>query len=155
MEIIFSSFFSFIPGGTEWVVILLVFLLLFGSSKIPEFARGLGKALREFQKAKSEFDHEIKAITEQTREEIETARQELIRTPAEIISSEGKLLEGTFTGDGRIRSPHSDFTIEPGERQPGDRIFDANTGKAFLIPDPLNVAEDHGPTEDKDKAAQA
>src|SRR4030042_396311 len=50
----------FISGG-ELVVIALVFLLLFGSKKIPEMARGLGKGLREFKKEADDIKREIKA----------------------------------------------------------------------------------------------
>ena len=34
------------PGGSEWLVILLVVLLLFGAKRLPELARGLGKSIR-------------------------------------------------------------------------------------------------------------
>ena len=36
------------PGGSEWIVIILVVLLLFGGKKIPELMRGIGKGMREF-----------------------------------------------------------------------------------------------------------
>ena len=39
-------------GGWEWVIILLAVLILFGAKRIPEFAKGLGKGVREFKKAK-------------------------------------------------------------------------------------------------------
>jgi sec-independent protein translocase protein TatA len=39
-------------GTGEILIILIVVLLIFGGKKIPELARGLGKGLREFQKAK-------------------------------------------------------------------------------------------------------
>ena len=38
------------PGGTEWVVIILVVLLLFGAKRLPELAKGLGKSIREYKK---------------------------------------------------------------------------------------------------------
>lgn len=132
---------GFLPGGTEWVVILLVFIMLFGAKKIPDLAHGLGKAMREFQKAKAEFDHEIKSISSLAEDERRNLKGEMIRTPAETLSVEGKIQEGSFTGDGKVLSPHSGFTVEVGERQPGDKVFDANTGKPFLIPDPLNDLE--------------
>lgn len=47
------------PGGTEWVVIILVVLLLFGGRKIPELMRGLGKGIREFNDAKNNVSKEI------------------------------------------------------------------------------------------------
>ncbi len=47
------------PGGTEWVLIILAVLILFGGRKIPEFMRGLGKGIREFNDAKSNVKKEI------------------------------------------------------------------------------------------------
>ncbi len=38
-------------GGWELIVILMVVLVLFGGKKLPEFAKNLGKGLREFKKA--------------------------------------------------------------------------------------------------------
>jgi sec-independent protein translocase protein TatA len=46
-------------SGAEIFVVLLVALLFFGSKKIPEVARGLGKGLREFKKATEEIKKEI------------------------------------------------------------------------------------------------
>ena len=45
------------------VVILLVAVLIFGAAKIPEIARSLGKAGREFKKARKEVADEVDAIT--------------------------------------------------------------------------------------------
>ena len=42
------------PGGTEWIFIILAIVLLFGGKKIPELARGLGKGIREFKEAKED-----------------------------------------------------------------------------------------------------
>jgi TatA/E family protein of Tat protein translocase len=50
---------GFLPTGSEWIWIALVVVLLFGAKKLPELARGIGKSLGEFRKAKSEFDREI------------------------------------------------------------------------------------------------
>ncbi len=44
----------------EMIVIFLIVLLLFGAKKIPELARGVGKGMGEFKKAKHEFEREIK-----------------------------------------------------------------------------------------------
>ncbi|MCU0333723.1 MAG: twin-arginine translocase TatA/TatE family subunit [Chitinophagaceae bacterium] len=47
------------PGGTEWVLIVLAVLILFGGRKIPEFMRGLGRGIREFKDAKDNVKREI------------------------------------------------------------------------------------------------
>ncbi|MFO7658049.1 MAG: twin-arginine translocase TatA/TatE family subunit [Bacteroidales bacterium] len=46
-------------SGQEILVIFVAVLLLFGSKKIPEFAKGLGKGLREFKKATEDIKREI------------------------------------------------------------------------------------------------
>lgn len=67
-------------GWTEFLVIFLVILLLFGAKKIPEIARSLGKASFEFKKAKEELLRETeelkdaaeeKALAESKKEEAE------------------------------------------------------------------------------------
>lgn len=40
-----------LPGGMEWVIILLVIVIFFGGKKIPELMRGLGSGVKEFKKA--------------------------------------------------------------------------------------------------------
>ena len=49
-----SKLLLFTMGGTEWLLIALVVLLLFGGKKIPELMRGLGKGMSEFKKGKDE-----------------------------------------------------------------------------------------------------
>ncbi|HET9857053.1 MAG TPA: twin-arginine translocase TatA/TatE family subunit [Chthoniobacterales bacterium] len=46
-------------SGGDLLIILLVILLLFGAKKLPELARGMGQAIKEFQKAKDEFTDEL------------------------------------------------------------------------------------------------
>ena len=46
-------------GGPDLIVLLLIVLVLFGAKKLPELARGMGQAVKEFQKAKDEFNDEI------------------------------------------------------------------------------------------------
>jgi len=54
-----SVFLLDMPGGTEWILIILAVLVLFGGRKIPEFMRGLGKGIREFNDAKTNVKREI------------------------------------------------------------------------------------------------
>lgn len=46
------------PGGSEWIWILLVVILLFGARKIPDLARGIGKGMKEFKDAKEGKDED-------------------------------------------------------------------------------------------------
>jgi sec-independent protein translocase protein TatA len=45
-------------GGTEWIIIIAVVLLLFGGKKIPELMKGLGGGIKEFKKAAKGEDEE-------------------------------------------------------------------------------------------------
>ncbi|MEO5647071.1 MAG: twin-arginine translocase TatA/TatE family subunit [Chitinophagaceae bacterium] len=47
------------PGGSEWILILLAILLFFGGRKIPELMRGIGRGVREFNDAKTNVKSEI------------------------------------------------------------------------------------------------
>jgi len=47
-------------GGPELLLVLFIVLLLFGGEKLPQLARGLGKSMREFKKAASTVEGEIK-----------------------------------------------------------------------------------------------
>ncbi len=47
------------PGGGEWIWLLLAVLVLFGGRKIPELARGIGKGIRESNDAKEGVKKEI------------------------------------------------------------------------------------------------
>jgi sec-independent protein translocase protein TatA len=47
------------PGGSEWILIVLVVLLIFGGKKIPELMKGIGKGIREFKDAKETVSSEI------------------------------------------------------------------------------------------------
>jgi sec-independent protein translocase protein TatA len=55
----YNSLLISMPGGTEWILIILAVLILFGGRKIPEFMRGLGRGIREFNDAKSNVQKEI------------------------------------------------------------------------------------------------
>lgn len=54
-------------GGQEMMVIFVIILLLFGAKKIPELARGLGKSMGEFKKARDEFEREITRSEDEVR----------------------------------------------------------------------------------------
>ena len=49
------------------IMIFVVILLLFGAKKLPELARGVGKSMGEFKKAREEFEREITRSEEEVR----------------------------------------------------------------------------------------
>jgi sec-independent protein translocase protein TatA len=56
---IYNLLFISMPGGSEWLLIVLAVLVLFGGRKIPEFMRGIGRGIREFNDAKNNVKKEI------------------------------------------------------------------------------------------------
>ena len=56
-----NNIFLSMPSGMEWVIVVVGVLVLFGGKKIPEFMRGIGKGMREFNDAKNNVREEIEA----------------------------------------------------------------------------------------------
>ncbi|MBI2730944.1 MAG: twin-arginine translocase TatA/TatE family subunit [Sphingobacteriales bacterium] len=67
------------PTGWEWIIIVVAVLVLFGGRKIPEFMRGIGKGIREFNDAKDNVKREIETgMNEKDKdEEIKRLKQQL------------------------------------------------------------------------------
>tara|TARA_Y100000739_G_scaffold207684_1_gene196375 strand:- start:1114 stop:1314 length:201 start_codon:yes stop_codon:yes gene_type:complete len=58
-------------GGPEIVVILLFIVIFFGSKKIPELAKGLGRAMREVKDASTEIKREIRDTTTSVKDDFD------------------------------------------------------------------------------------
>jgi len=58
----FLRFEAQLPGGFEWVILLIVIaiLLLFGPQKLPELAKSIGRAWGEFRRGRMEVEREIR-----------------------------------------------------------------------------------------------
>jgi sec-independent protein translocase protein TatA len=61
-----NTMFAAMLGGWEVFAILAAILILFGSKKLPELAKGLGQGIREFKKATREVTDEIQNANEDT-----------------------------------------------------------------------------------------
>jgi sec-independent protein translocase protein TatA len=94
-----ASFTNLLSGG-DLLLILLVILLLFGAKKLPELARGMGQALREFQKAKDEFSDELHKASK---------TEETIVRPAQ--ANVPRIESGTSAAQ-----PDPNQTVTPGNR---------------------------------------
>lgn len=89
-------------GGQELILVLLIVLVLFGAKKLPELARGMGQAIKEFQKAKDEFGNELNSAS----------KTDVAAKPAPSTVPTVTRIENA-AGDGVVR-PAANQTVEPG-----------------------------------------
>jgi len=68
-----------VPGGWEWIIILVVALLIFGR-RLPEIARSLGKSMSEFKKGineakevKDDIEKDVKEVADDIANEAKDA----------------------------------------------------------------------------------
>ncbi len=61
------------PGGWEWIIILVVILLLFGGSRLPQLAKALGQSKRAFREGQDEADEEARLEEARRRERLSAA----------------------------------------------------------------------------------
>ena len=78
-------------AGPDLIVILLIVLVLFGAKKLPELARGMGQAVKEFQKAKDEFNDELhkagKSDTQIAKPDVKQPESTVARTDNQSAAS--------------------------------------------------------------------
>jgi sec-independent protein translocase protein TatA len=95
-------------AGPDLIVILLIILVLFGAKKLPELARGMGQAVKEFQKAKDEFNDELhkagKSDTQIAKPDVKPAESTVARTDNQSPAS------ATAT------TPQSTAVVAPGDK---------------------------------------
>ena len=68
--------------GPDMMVILLIVLLLFGAKKLPELARGMGRAVKEFGAGRDEVERELSQSGHN-----EVAQSRLLDTKSELPST--------------------------------------------------------------------
>ena len=73
-------------GWPEITIVIVIFILLFGAKKLPELARGVGKSIKEFKKATSNIEDEVRSAMEE--EPQKPAPKQV--APKETTSSENK-----------------------------------------------------------------
>jgi sec-independent protein translocase protein TatA len=93
-------------AGPDLIVILLIILVLFGAKKLPELARGMGQAVKEFQKAKDEFNDELhKAGTSETA----IAQPDVKPAPSTVA-------RGGEPAPSAVAPPQANESVTPGEK---------------------------------------
>jgi sec-independent protein translocase protein TatA len=75
-----------LPEGGEWIVILVIVVLLFGSKKLPELTRNAARAMNEFKKVNSGEDDEKPQVAPAA----EPASGDLASRSAESTSEQGR-----------------------------------------------------------------
>lgn len=114
-------FLDSISGG-ELILVFVVFLMLFGSKNIPDVARTLGKAMRQFKEATGEIQRDIENSSRQLKNQIEAETQ-------------------------GIRNGLDIDVMAPNAPKPGDRLSEEDrlaggstpppAGKPFVAPTPV------------------
>lgn len=84
-------------GITEIILILIVVLVLFGGKKLPELARGIGKAQAEYKKAKeaiedevNEFKAEIEKSAKEEKDKKTPTKKKTAKKTASVKKASGK-----------------------------------------------------------------
>ena len=66
------------PGGVEWIIILVIALLIFGK-RLPEVMRSMGKGIVEFKKGVKGVEDDVEEVSNKKQEKIERAKSEPLR----------------------------------------------------------------------------
>ena len=105
-------------GGPEMVLIFVIVLVLFGGQKLPEFARGLGKSIREFKKAAAGVEEEFKRALEE--DERKHATPQLAAAPVASPNAPTDATADPAGPDAGVHSPvtnddvtHGDYDYHP------------------------------------------
>jgi len=64
------------PGGWEWIIILIVALLIFGR-KLPDVARSVGKSLNAFKKGLHEVEDEVNETKQEIDKEVDDVKRDI------------------------------------------------------------------------------
>jgi sec-independent protein translocase protein TatA len=142
-------------AGPDLIVILLIVLLLFGSKKLPELARGMGQAVKEFNKAKDEIERELTRTTDVT---VQPAPGQQPRQPAELPVAAPP---AAIPAPAPYAAQPAPYATQPAPiapaaqvaRPPDEHLFD--TGDTFQRPNPAPANQAAQPVENTHPAGQA
>ena len=120
-------------GAPEMLLIFVLVLVLFGGNKLPEFARGLGKTMREFKKAASGVEEEFRRALDEDERKQNVAKYE----PPPALppgSTDATTTTPDPAGPGDSPNYHDEYGHEYYENQDGttDTAAPANSGNDLL-----------------------
>ena len=112
-------------GTLELVVIAIVALLVIGPNKLPEYARKLGQAMREFKKASDSLTKEIKENIVEPLDEVQKPLKDAVAPLTEMEKeNKGSIKEVTNSvnniGKPQKAAPKAEENKEPAEPSASD-----------------------------------
>jgi len=75
--------FFHMPGGWEWIILLVIALLIFGK-RLPEVGKSLGKGIVEFKKGLKNVKEELDTVDREVDDAVTRAEQEQEKKQAEL-----------------------------------------------------------------------
>jgi TatA/E family protein of Tat protein translocase len=127
-------------GAPEMMLIFVLILVLFGGQKLPEFARGIGKSLREFKKAAAGVEEEFKRALDE--DERKQNQLKLAENPSTTPSS---TTPDTSAGPGASPDPYLDHNHEQHYGDYSHETGQATTQPPATTPPPAPAATEAGP----------
>ncbi|MFM7014999.1 MAG: twin-arginine translocase TatA/TatE family subunit [Bacteroidota bacterium] len=111
-------------GGGEVMVILLFVLMFFGSEKIPDIARGLGKGIREVKDAMNGVQDELKGGLREAEKEINKIKGEVSKD----LPDTNDIVKYTLESD-PLSQPKSSTVVMPVSEEKVEEINDESEKK--------------------------
>jgi sec-independent protein translocase protein TatA len=97
-------------GGGELVFIMFIVLMLFGSDKVPEIARSMGKAMAQLKNATNDIKSEIQKGVESNGLDSKSLSDMTGNINSQISKAKEELLGDTVTQANKIKEDIEDAT---------------------------------------------
>ena len=133
-------------GAGEFIIILIVGLIVFGPSKLPEVGRAIGKGLREFRKAQAALSQTLNEVEEPPKSST-TVEKTVDKSTVDKSATADKAVEQNSPVDKTVDKP----TVKPltTDSFVGEKSATAEKTSADAQNSPVDKTVDK-PTVDKD-----
>ena len=132
-------------GGTEWLVLLGVVLIVVGPKNLPSAARKFGQMMSTLRRAADEFKRQLMSMDEEVRKTVDEAvKTDYVETPKDDASSSGPSASGEgdedraetdyYGGEYDENSPYPGHDYYDGSEESGDAGSEMGAGDATEAP---------------------
>ena len=144
-------------GGTEWILLLGVILIVIGPKNLPAAARKLGGMMTKLRRAADEFKRQIMTMDNEIRQAADDAlKTDYVETPASGDASSGSSADGS---EDRAETDYYGGEYNPDSPYPGhdyyDETQDATSGGSEMGDGDATVAEAAAPAPEPAKTEPA